>query len=94
MSWYCVELSSEQAEFGFIDILRAETAEAWMSRGGPADATLWIDERADTARLYFSPILARVAGTIILRFNGRACQEPDKQGLSFLLGLALIDDPP
>lgn len=38
MSWYCVELNPEQVvEFGFIDILRTETAEAWMSRGGPAD---------------------------------------------------------
>jgi hypothetical protein len=94
MSWYCIDLTAEQVAFGFVDIIRAETAEAWLSRGGPADATLWFDQQSEKTMIYFSPVLAQTALTIITRFNGRTCDEPDKQGLEFLLGLALLDDPP
>jgi hypothetical protein len=93
MSWYSIELTAEQIAFGFADIIRAETAEAWLSRGVAADASLWLDRQQEAAVLYFSPVLAQTALAIIRRFNGRACEEPDKTGLEFLLGLPLLADP-
>jgi hypothetical protein len=42
MSWYSIELTAEQIAFGFADIIRAETAEAWLSRGVAGESLLII----------------------------------------------------
>lgn len=93
MSWYCIELTQEQVDFGFVEIIRAEMAEIWISRGGLPDASLWLEQSEVVTRMYFSPILAELAGSIILRFNGAPCKDPQKEDLTFLMGLAHFDDP-
>ena len=92
MSWYCIEFSPEQAEFGFADIVRAEMEEIWISRGAQEHFTLWRQKDQGSTRIFFSPVAAESAQMLIYRFGGVPCDEPEKNNLDFLLGYAYRDD--
>ena len=94
MSWYCIELNPEQAEFGFAAIFRAELEELFIARGAPVHFSVWMQEEAGVSRIFLSPVAAESAQLLVFRFGGVPCEEPDKTGLSFLLGHAYRDDLP
>jgi len=93
-SWYCLTLTPEQAEFGFVDIIRAEIEEIWISRGALEGFTVWLDETGDHVKMYFSAVAAEAAKILLYRFGAQACGMPNLESLSFLLGSVLSDDPP
>jgi hypothetical protein len=88
MDWYCITLSEEQMEFGFVDILRAELEEIWIARGGQAHFSVWLEIFTSGTRVYLSPAAAEAARMLLYRFGGNVCPEPDTGALSFLLGYA------
>jgi hypothetical protein len=92
MSWYCIELSPEQVEFGFADIVRAELEEIFISRGAQEYFTVWKQQDESGTRLYLSPVAAESAQLLVFRFGGTRCDEPEKTSLDFLLGYAFRDD--
>lgn len=92
MSWYCIELTPEQAEFGFAAILRAELEEIFIARGAQINFSVWTQEDESSSRIFLSPVAAESAQTLVYKFAGRPCDEPDKNGLSFLLGHAYRED--
>jgi len=94
ISWYRLPLTPEQIEFGFVDIIRAEIEEIWISRGALEGFTVWLKERDDLAEIYFSPIAAEAAKILLYRFNGTPCTMPHLESLSFLLGSVFCDDSP
>lgn len=94
ISWYRIALTAEQLEFGFVDIIRAEIEEIWISRGGLEGFTVWLREHADLTEIYFSPVAAEASKILLYRFNGAACTMPPLESLSFLLGHAFSDDVP
>ena len=93
-SWYRIALAPEQVEFGFVDIIRAEIEEIWISRGALEGFTVWLKERTDLTEIYFSPVAAEASKILLYRFNGIACTMPPLESLSFLLGHAFSDDMP
>lgn len=93
-SWYCLSLTPEQVDFGFVDIIRAEISEIWISRGALEGFTVWLDEGAESVEIYFSPIAAEAVKLLLYRFGGTSCAMPQLEALSFLLGSVLSDDPP
>ena len=92
MSWYCIDLSPEQAEFGFTDIFRAEIEEIFISRGAPLHFTVWLQEAKNGKKIFLSPVAAECAQLLIFRFAGSPCDEPEQSSLNFLLGHAYRDD--
>ncbi len=92
MSWYCIELTPEQAEFDFAAILRAEMEEIFIARGAPINFSVWMQAEKNRTRIFLSPVAAESAQILVFKFGGAPCDEPDKNGLSFLLGHAYRDD--
>ena len=92
MSWFCIQLTPEQREFGFDNIIRAEMEEIWISQGAREGISLWLEEGEDKRSIYFSPLAASIAQILIFRFNGSPCNQPDLAKLTFLLGHAFRDD--
>ena len=92
MSWYIVSLSTEQIEFGFVDIITAEVAEIWLARGGPADFSVWLQADVNPARIFFSAIAAEACQSLLFRFGGQPCPDPDLKNLQFLVGTAYHDN--
>lgn len=88
MDWHCITLSTEQMEFGFVGILRAELEEIWIGRGAPAHFSVWLEIFASGTRVYLSPVAAETARMLLFRFGGAVCKDPNTETLSFLLGHA------
>ena len=86
MDWYCIHFSPEQIEFGFVDILKAELEEVWIARGGPHEFSVWLELISGGTRIYLSPTAAGAASTLVLKFGGTACEPPQTDTMSFLLG--------
>ena len=94
ISWYRLPLTPEQIEFGFVNIIRAEIEEIWISTGALEGFTVWLKEGDDLTEIYFSPVAAEAAKLLLFRFNGTPCTMPQLESLSFLLGSAFFDERP
>ena len=93
-SWVRLDLSPEQIEFGFIDIIRAEVEEIWISRGALEGFTVWLLETPSNTEMYFSPVAAVVCRLLLMQFNGTPCPIPKLDSLTFLIGHAYVDSTP
>lgn len=93
-SWVRLDLSPEQIEFGFVDIIRAEVAEIWISRGALEGFTVWLLESPSHTEMYFSPVAAVACRLLLMQFNGTPCPIPPLDSLTFLIGYAYVDTEP
>ena len=92
ITWYRIILTTEQVEFGFVDILRAELGEIWIARGGPEGFTVWLKDEEDYTEVYISPVAAAASSLILTRFNAMHCEKPRLDTLTCLLGHYTYDD--
>ena len=79
-------------EFGFTDIIRAEMEEAWISRGAIEGVSVWLEDIHSGTNLYFSPVASEIAKILLYRFNGKPCDEPSLENLTFMLGSGYLED--
>ena len=91
-TWYRLILTTEQVEFGFVDILRAELGEIWIARGGPEGFTVWLQDCDTFTEIYLSPVAAAASSLVLTRFNAMHCDKPRLDSLTCLLGHDTYDD--
>lgn len=84
--WYRLFLTREQLDFGFIEIIRAELEEIWISRGGIDDFSVWLETDDEVTAIILAPAAAQAAALLLGRFQGRPCPRPPLEDLRFLLG--------